>query len=149
MCMFQVSGSMKCSWVQQVSCKLDGPPLIVNFHRKLVLVSAILWGSGASAIMLNNLYQHLMYEVPLVYLRVAVISLKWQPNPFVQGILEYLKVCVTHRKRPMDLTLPRLCVAVKVYHSAYFSAFPVNHLDILFTQILMGISFDRVLPSPA
>jgi hypothetical protein len=42
MLMFQVNGSTKCSWAQQVSCKLDGPPLIVNFHRKLVLVSAVL-----------------------------------------------------------------------------------------------------------
>ena len=50
-CMFQVNGSMKCSWVQQVSCKLDGPPLIVNFHRKLVLVSALLGCTVASAMM--------------------------------------------------------------------------------------------------
>jgi len=69
--------------------------------------------------------------------------LKWQPSPFVQGILEYLKVYRTHRKRPMDLTSPHLYVAVKVYHSALFLAFPANHLDVLLTQILMGISFDK------
>lgn len=56
-CMFQVNGSMKCSWVQQVSCRLDGPPMIVNFLRKLVLVSVTLGRTVASAIMLNNLYR--------------------------------------------------------------------------------------------
>lgn len=57
LCLLQVNGSMKCSWVQKVSCKLDGPPLIVNFPRKLVLVSATIRCTVASAIMLNNLYQ--------------------------------------------------------------------------------------------
>jgi hypothetical protein len=39
MFVFQVNGSMKSSWVLKVSCKLGGPPVFVNSHRKLVLVS--------------------------------------------------------------------------------------------------------------
>jgi hypothetical protein len=66
MCMFQVNGSMKCSWVQQVSCKLDGPPLIVNFPRKLVLVSVTLGCTVASDIMLNNLISLIGYCVVAV-----------------------------------------------------------------------------------